>query len=203
MLGEDSAQLNRLQQHAAYSTVRALSGGMISAQLGIFHMPTALRRGLLAWFNAPCQVTSLIAIEPVADARLPSAFRRVTEVQIKRQCDVWDAIATVRHELEPVRKTFRGCIADPSRIRPAAIRDGLGFGRPELQAGLALNFAILSGTLGRPMRSGRVTIVQRLERAADTLVQAADDLCRLTGTDMPVISPNLGQLAQTARRLAA
>lgn len=44
--------------------------------------------------------------------------------------------------------------------------------------------------------------MQRLERAADTLAQAADDLCRLTGTEMPVISPKLAQLTQTASRLS-
>jgi len=203
MVGPGSELLSKRQQQAAYSTVRALSGGLIAAQLGMFHMPTAIRRGLLAWFQAPCQVTSLIAIEPIADARLPSAFGRVTEIQIERQCEVWDAVATVRHELEPVRRALRGSVTDPSRIRMAAVRDALGFGRPELQAGLALNVAVLSGTLGRNLRSRRVTIVQRLERAADTLVQAVDDLCRLTGTEVPVISPRLAELAQTASRLTA
>ena len=202
LVGPGSALLRQRQEQAAYSTVRALSGGLIAAQLGLFHMPTAVRRGLLGWFQAPCQVTSLIAVEPVSDGHLPSAFGRVTEIQLQRQCGVWDAVATVRHELEPVRRVLRGFVGDPSRIRLAEVRDALGFGRPELQAGLGLSFAFLSGSLARNLRSRRVAVVQRLERAADTLAQAGDDLCRLTGTEMPVISPKLAQLTQTASRLS-
>ncbi len=203
LAGPGSALLSRRQEQAAYSTVRALSGGLVAAQLGMFHMPTAVRRGLLGWFQAPCQVTSLIAVEPVSDGHWPSAFGRVTDIQMQRQCGVWDAVATVRHELEPARRVLRGCAGDPSRIRLAEVRDALGFGRPELQAGLGLSLAFLSGGLARNLRSRRVAVVQRLERAADTLAQAADDLCRLTGTEMPVISPKLAQLTQTARRLSS
>lgn len=124
MVGPGSAMLS-MRQQPAYSTARALSGGMIVAQLGMFHMPTAIRCGLLAWFDAPCQVTSLIAIEPVADARLPSAFGRVTDVQIERQCDVWDAVATVRHDSS---RSARRCAA-PSPTHPGSARPSSGGGR--------------------------------------------------------------------------
>jgi hypothetical protein len=116
MVGPGAELLSKRQQQAAYSTVRALSGGLIAAQLGMFHMPTAIRRGLLAWFQAPCQITSLIAIEPIPDARLPSAFGRVTEIQIERQCGVWDAVATVRHDWN---RSARHCTV-PSLTRPGS-----------------------------------------------------------------------------------
>ena len=159
LAGPGSVVLSRRQEQAAYSRVRALSGGLVAAQLGMFHMPTAVRRGLLGWFQTPCQVTSLIAVEPVSDGHLPSAFGRVTEIQMQRQCGVWDAVAMVRHELEPIRRVLRGFVGDPSRIRLAEVRDALGFGRPELQAGLGLNFAFLSGSLARNLRSRRVAVV--------------------------------------------
>jgi hypothetical protein len=188
---------------AAFSTARALSGNLIAAQLGLFHMPSAMRRGLLASFNAPCQVTDVIAIEPVHDARLPSAFGRITEVAIERGCALWDAVATVRHELAPVRQSLRGSLTDPSRIRMTGVRDRLGFGKPEAQVGFGLNFAMLSGFYGRSVRSRQVEIVQKLAQAAENLVEAADDLCRLARLDVPVINPALTELTEIAQRLAA
>jgi hypothetical protein len=196
------ASEDRRLELAAFSTARALSGDLIAAQLGLFHMPSAIRRGLLASYGAPCQVTDVIAIEPIDDARLPSAFGRITEVAIKRGCDVWDAVATVRHELEPVRRSLRGSITDPSRIRMEVARSELGFGRPEAQVGFGFNFAVLSGFFGRPVRSRQIQIVQRLAQAADTLVQAADDLCRLARLEVPVINPGLIELSQIAQHLA-
>lgn len=197
-----SDQRRRLEV-AAFSTARALSGNLIAAQLGLFHMPSALRRGLLASFNAPCQVTDVIAIEPINDARLPSAFGRITEVAIERECALWDAVATVRHEVEPVRQSLRGSLTDPSRIRMKGVRDRLGFGKPEAQVGFGLSFAMLFGSYGRSVRSRQVEIVQKLALAAENLVEAADDFCRLALLDVPVISPILVELTGIAQRLAA
>jgi hypothetical protein len=190
------------QQIAAFHTARAFSGGLISAQLGLFHMPSAIRRGLLAAFNTPCRATELITIEPVAGARLPSAFGRVAEIEAARGCGLWDAVATVRKELEPVRKSLRAMVTDPGRIRAGLVRRHLGFGQPELQVSAGLNFAVVSGSFGRTVQSRQVAVVQRLTEAADTLAEAADDLCRLTRLEVPVISGALHELTTVARRLA-
>jgi len=188
---------------AAFNTARALSGGLVAAQLGLFHVATAVRRGLLARFVTPGQVTDLIAIEPTDDARLPSAFGRVVQVAKDFGCNYWDAIATVREQLTPVRSTLRGSVADPARIRPRLARAELGFGRPEWQLGLGAGFSVVSASAARNLRPRTVELVTQLDRAGVTLTEAADDFCRLVGLDRPVIDPVLAQLGEVAGRLVA
>lgn len=187
---------------AAFNTARSFSGGLIAAQLRLFHMATAVRRGLLARFATPGQATDLITIEPAGDARFPSAFGRVVGVAQERGVDCWDAIAAVRNEMAPVRTDLQGTLADPSRIRPRLARHQLGFGRPEWQVGLGAGVSVVSASVARNLRPRTVALVTRLESAAVTLQEAADDICRLVGLDRPVSDPVLAQLGVIARRLA-
>jgi hypothetical protein len=187
---------------AALNTVRAFAGGLIAAQLGLFHLATAVRRGLLSLFLTPGQVTELIAIEPVPDARFPSAFGRIVSVAVDRGCAYWDAVATVRHELEPVRRILRGSVQDPGRIRPAEAREAIGFNQSDWQAGGGFTLGVLSASVARNIPMRQVAIVQGLKAAAVTMEQAADDLCRVAKLDRPVIDPALRDLADVAHRLA-
>ena len=186
---------------AAFNTARSFSGGLIGAQLGVYHMATAVRRGLLSQFAVPGQATDLIAVEPAGDARLPSAFGRVTQLAVERGCDCWEAIVVARNEVEPVRKSLEGTLADPSRIRPRLARESLGFGRAEWQMGLGVGVSILNAFVGRSMKPRIVTLVTRIESASVALNEAADDLCRLVRIDRPVIDPVLAQLGSIAHRL--
>ena len=195
---------SRRGELAAFNTARAFSGGLVAAQLGLFHMPAAVRRGLLGSFHVPSQASDLIAIEPLpGDIRFPSAFGRVASVAINNACDIWEAVAAVRREHRPVREALSGAIVDPQRIRPAVARHRLGFDRPELQGGLSLNVAVVSGGLSRVLTPRRVSLVNRLEIAAVTISQAADDLCRVARIDTPVIGAALADLSEVATRLAA
>jgi hypothetical protein len=188
---------------AALNTVRAFAGGLIAAQLGLFHLATAVRRGLLSLFLTPGQVTELIAIEPIPDARFPSSFGRIVSVAVERGCAYWDAVATVRHELEPVRRALHGSVQDPGRIRPAAAREALGLNQSEWQIGGGLTLGVLSSFVAKNIPKRQVAIVQGLKAAAVTMTQAADDLCRVARLDRPVIDPALRDLADVAHRLAA
>jgi len=121
---------------------------------------------------------------------------------VERGCEVWDAVAVVRHELEPIRKTLRNSLADPSRIRPRLVRRDLGSNRPDTQLGFGLGIAMISASFSRSIRSRQVTVVQRLEDAVDTLPQAIDDLCRLARLEVPVITSAVSEIDSVVRRLA-
>jgi hypothetical protein len=189
---------------AAFSTARALSGGLIAANLGIFHMPAAVRRGLLGSLDATCQVSTLIQVEPLPnDIRFPSAFGRVATIAEKDGTDVWNAVSNVRLENEPVRKALRKELQDPERLRLKSLRRKLGLIQPDWQGFLGFNFAFVTGGVSRALQPRRVAVVNRLEDAATTLTQSATELCRLAGRDRPVFAAALSDLAGVARRLTA
>lgn len=202
LLKPDRTSARYRRQLAAFSTARAFSGGAAAANLGMFHMPAAVRRGLLGSFHVPCQASDLITIEPVrADSRFPSAFGRVATVALEEPCGLWEAASRVRDEHQAVRRGLRRALTDPRRIRPAMERHKLGLDRPEWQVSLGLNIAVVSGGLTRALTRRRVALVNRLGDAADTLREAADDLCHLAGIERPIIDGALDDLAEVAQRL--
>jgi hypothetical protein len=109
----------------------------------------------------------------------------------------------VREDLLPVRVALRGVLTDLDRLKLKDVRDALGFDRPEWQANLAFNIAFVSGGLSRVLVPTRVALVNRLERAALTISDAAADFCRVTGIDVPRAKVALDDLADLAGRLAA